>query len=214
MSNPAPNNSFSNNMLYQEHLNQLDTIFVDIQEKIETLDKTPETFKFQKLPLARVKKIMKADEDVKMISAEAPVLFAKACEMFIIELTHRSYFHTVENKRKTLQRSDIAQTIASTDIYDFLQDIIPKEELKEAQNNNKKAQEELNLRPPTSTTAPAPTPAPHDLAQAMIPPSPMADPDIKLDGIETPQQKTLQMFSETDPANINQNEPNNEDKLE
>lgn len=174
----------------------------------------PETFKFQKLPLARVKKIMKADEDVKMISAEAPVLFAKACEMFIIELTHRSYFHTVENKRKTLQRSDIAQTIASTDIYDFLQDIIPKEELKEAQNNNKKAQEELNLNPPTSTTAPAPTPAPHDLAQAMIPPSPMVDPDIKLEGIDTPQQKTLQIFSETDPANINQGEPKNEVKQE
>lgn len=38
----------------------------------------PDTFKYQKLPLARVKKIMKADEDVKMISAEAPVLFAKA----------------------------------------------------------------------------------------------------------------------------------------
>ena len=63
---------------------------------------------------------MKADEDVRMISAEAPVLFAKACEMFIIELTHRSYWFTQQNKRKTLQRSDIAQTIASTDIYYFL----------------------------------------------------------------------------------------------
>ena len=51
---------------------------------------------------------MKADEDVRMISAEAPVLFAKACEMFIIELTHRSYWFTQQNKRKTLQRSDIA----------------------------------------------------------------------------------------------------------
>ena len=38
-----------------------------------------------------------------MISAEAPVLFAKACEMFIIELTHRAYYYTKENKRKTLQ---------------------------------------------------------------------------------------------------------------
>ena len=28
-----------------------------------------------------------SDEDVRMISAEAPVLFAKACEMFILELT-------------------------------------------------------------------------------------------------------------------------------
>lgn len=77
---------------------------------------------------------MKADEDVRMISAEAPVLFAKACEMFIVELTHWAYFHTLEAKWKTLQRSDIAKTIATTDIYDFLQDIVPKEELLEAQN--------------------------------------------------------------------------------
>ena len=75
---------------------------------------------------------MKADEDVRMISAEAPVLFAKACEMFIIELTHRAYYHTLQSKRKTLQRSDIAKTIATTDIYDFLQDLVPKEELNEA----------------------------------------------------------------------------------
>ena len=41
------------------------------------------------LPLARIKRIMKSDEDVRMISAEAPVLFAKACEMFILEMTQR-----------------------------------------------------------------------------------------------------------------------------
>lgn len=54
------------------------------------------------LPLARVKKIMKSDEDVRMISAEAPVLFSKACELFIIELTHRSWIHAIENRRRTL----------------------------------------------------------------------------------------------------------------
>jgi len=43
------------------------------------------------LPLARIKRIMKSDEDVRMISAEAPVLFAKACEIFILELTLRSW---------------------------------------------------------------------------------------------------------------------------
>ena len=37
---------------------------------------------------------MKLDEDVKMISAEAPVLFAKATEMFIHELTMRAWIHT------------------------------------------------------------------------------------------------------------------------
>ena len=50
--------------------------------------------KRQELPLARIKKIMKLDEDVKMISAEAPVLFGKACEMFIHELTMRAWIHT------------------------------------------------------------------------------------------------------------------------
>lgn len=38
-----------------------------------------------------------------MISAEAPVLFAKACEIFILELTLRAWIHTEENKRRTLQ---------------------------------------------------------------------------------------------------------------
>ena len=67
--------------------------------------------KHQELPLARIKKIMKLDEDVKMISAEAPVLFAKAAEMFITELTMRAWIHTEDNKRRTLQRNDIAMAI-------------------------------------------------------------------------------------------------------
>jgi len=37
-----------------------------------------------------------------MISAEAPMLFAKACEIFIIELTYRAWIHTEESKRRTL----------------------------------------------------------------------------------------------------------------
>lgn len=59
--------------------------------------------KNQVLPLARIKKIMKLDEEVKMISAEAPMLFAKAAEIFIHELTLRAWVHTEDNKRRTLQ---------------------------------------------------------------------------------------------------------------
>lgn len=88
-------------------------------------------FKNHQLPLARIKKIMKADEDVRMISAEAPVVFSKACEMFILELTLRSWIHTEENKRRTLQKNDIAGAITRTDIFDFLVDIVPRDELKE-----------------------------------------------------------------------------------
>jgi hypothetical protein len=38
--------------------------------------------------------------------------------------------HAEENKRRTLQRSDIAAAIAKTDMFDFLIDIVPREEYK------------------------------------------------------------------------------------
>ncbi|EDW72184.2 uncharacterized protein Dwil_GK10349 [Drosophila willistoni] len=86
--------------------------------------------KHQVLPLARIKKIMKLDENAKMIAGEAPLLFAKACEYFIQELTMRAWVHTEESRRRTLQRSDIAQAIANYDQFDFLIDIVPREEIK------------------------------------------------------------------------------------
>lgn len=93
---------------------------------------TNNDFKNQELPLARIKKIMKLDEDVKMISAEAPVLFAKAAEIFISELSIRAWIHTEDNKRRTLQRNDIAMAISKFDQFDFLIDIVPRDELKPA----------------------------------------------------------------------------------
>ena len=71
---------------------------LQVTEEIRTMSISD--LKRQELPLARIKKIMKLDEDVKMISAEAPVLFGKACEMFIHELTMRAWVHTEDNKRR------------------------------------------------------------------------------------------------------------------
>ena len=118
---PAPLQELS----MQEHLVMLDKLILAQKDEIERM--SLEDMKNHQLPLARVKKIMKSDEDVRMISAEAPALFAKACEMFIIELTHRSWLYTEGNRRRTLQRSDIATAIAHTDIFDFLIDIVPRE---------------------------------------------------------------------------------------
>lgn len=91
---------------------------------------TMSDLKHQELPLARIKKIMKLDDDVKMISAEAPVLFAKAAEIFIHELTMRAWIHTEDNKRRTLQRNDIAMAITKYDQFDFLIDIVPRDDIK------------------------------------------------------------------------------------
>lgn len=98
------------------------------QNTINSIEHDDHEFKIHQLPLARIKKVMKADEDVKMISAEAPILFAKGCDIFITELTMRAWIHAEENKRRTLQRSDIASALQKSDMFDFLIDIVPREE--------------------------------------------------------------------------------------
>ncbi|ONK79319.1 uncharacterized protein A4U43_C01F5160 [Asparagus officinalis] len=111
----------------QQQTQQLQLFWADQHREIEqTTD-----FKNHNLPLARIKKIMKADEDVRMIAAEAPVVFARACEMFILEITHRGWAHAEENKRRTLQKNDIAAAITRTEVFDFLVDIVPREEGKD-----------------------------------------------------------------------------------
>jgi len=57
-------------------------------------------------------------------------VFAKACEIFILELTLRAWMHTDECKRRTLQRNDVAVAISRSDTFDFLIDIVPREESK------------------------------------------------------------------------------------
>ena len=97
-----------------------------------------------------------------MISAEAPILFAKVAEAFIYEVTLRAWEHTEENKRRTLQvgtydlsnfpsalpqhlpthqrehlpfprkRTDVTRAIGKSDLFDFLIDLIPREDSKPA----------------------------------------------------------------------------------
>lgn len=111
----------------QQQQNQLQVFWQQQMQEVETAS----DFNNHMLPLARIKKIMKSDEEVRMIASESPVVFAKACEMFILELTLRSWSHAEENKRRTLQRNDIAAAITKTDIFDFLVDIVPRDDLKE-----------------------------------------------------------------------------------
>ncbi|KAK3673591.1 Transcriptional activator hap5 [Recurvomyces mirabilis] len=98
------------------------------QNQVTKLETEEHDYKIHQLPLARIKKVMKADPEVKMISAEAPILFAKGCDIFITELTMRAWIHAEENKRRTLQRSDIASALAKSDMFDFLIDIVPRED--------------------------------------------------------------------------------------
>eukprot|EP01122_Echinamoeba_exundans_P009877 TRINITY_DN3553_c0_g1_i1.p1 TRINITY_DN3553_c0_g1~~TRINITY_DN3553_c0_g1_i1.p1 ORF type:complete len:446 (-),score=110.27 TRINITY_DN3553_c0_g1_i1:141-1478(-) len=79
-------------------------------------------------PLARIRKIMKSDEDVRLIKPEVLELFDKACEYFIRELTAMAWRRVESEKRKTIQKADIEAAICDDSIYDFLIDIVPRPE--------------------------------------------------------------------------------------
>lgn len=106
--------------------NQLDAFW--LKEKTVSERTSKDTYRKHAMPLARIKKVMKLDEDVQMISRDAPVILSRAVEMMISELTMRSWTNTDECKRRTLQRCDIATAIAKAEIFDCLIDIVPREE--------------------------------------------------------------------------------------
>jgi nuclear transcription factor Y, gamma len=121
---PQPN---SNSPQFLAQLNgSLNQFWQQAYTEIQALqNQTEHDFKnHNDLPLARIKRIMKSDEDVRMISAEAPVLFAKACELFILDLSIRSWNYSQLHKRRTLQKEDVKEAIQKTDIFDFLVDVI------------------------------------------------------------------------------------------
>ncbi|XP_051198396.1 nuclear transcription factor Y subunit C-4-like [Lolium perenne] len=131
---PLPSNpaqvSAENQLLYeksQQFQQQLQQVWAKRLSEIEQ----DSDFVNHTMPLASIKEIMKADEDVCIIPDDVELVFSKLCEMFVLELTLRSWMHAEENKRRTLQKNDISAAIARTDIYDFLVDIIPRDEMKE-----------------------------------------------------------------------------------
>ncbi|KAJ0043613.1 hypothetical protein Pint_18704 [Pistacia integerrima] len=97
------------------------------------------------LPLARIKRIMKSNRDVKMISADTPIVFSKACELFILELTLRAWLQTEQCKRRTLQRFDIGRALRSDELLEFLVDFVPFDYNKGS--DSEKSSEEIEIHP-------------------------------------------------------------------
>ncbi|KAJ1987270.1 hypothetical protein GGI26_006064 [Coemansia sp. RSA 1358] len=123
-----PVNFSSGQINSPEALQQFQTSFW--KAHMASIEDNMPDFKTHLLPLARIKKVMKSDPDVKiqMISAEAPILFSKACEIFITEITQRAWMNAEENKRRTLQRQDVSFAAQRSEMFDFLIDVVPREE--------------------------------------------------------------------------------------
>jgi histone H3/H4 len=79
-------------------------------------------------PLARVKKTMKYDEEVKTVSKDALVTVTKALELFVGKLALKSASTAALRGGRTIQLNDVLHTIHHTgnDQFDFLQYDFPK----------------------------------------------------------------------------------------
>ncbi|KAM0676951.1 hypothetical protein BDAP_002544 [Binucleata daphniae] len=84
------------------------------------------------LPLARIKRLMKVEEEVKMVANDVPILFSKVTEKFVEELTLRAWYNTEHNRRRILQRNDISAAAKTSDVFDFLIYVVPKAKFENA----------------------------------------------------------------------------------
>ncbi|KAJ9623074.1 hypothetical protein H2203_006006 [Taxawa tesnikishii (nom. ined.)] len=80
------------------------------------------------LPVARVQKIIHADEDIANCSKNAAFVITAATEMFIrylVEQTHNQV-KSERKPRRTIQYKDIANAVARVDNLEFLADVVPR----------------------------------------------------------------------------------------
>lgn len=81
----------------------------------------PSAARLAKLPLTRVKALVKADPDVSLASQEAVFVLARAAELFVETIAKDAFVYAQQGKRKTLQRKDLDNAIEAMDEFAFLE---------------------------------------------------------------------------------------------
>ncbi|XP_054260362.1 DNA polymerase epsilon subunit 4 [Macrosteles quadrilineatus] len=74
-----------------------------------------------KLPMSRIKHIMKMDPEVSLASQDAVFLISKATELFIQTLAKEAQSFTAQSKKKTIQKKDVESAVASVESLVFLE---------------------------------------------------------------------------------------------
>ena len=77
-------------------------------------------------PAAKIKAIMKADDEVAMISSDAVLAMSAATELFLQELAEAAWKHTSRDSRKTILYKDVANAVESSIEFEFLSDVMKR----------------------------------------------------------------------------------------
>ncbi|PLW23590.1 hypothetical protein PCASD_11393 [Puccinia coronata f. sp. avenae] len=79
-----------------------------------------------RFPVARIKKIMQADEDVGKVAQATPLLVSKAVELFMQSLVEAAVLEAERRGSRKVQAYHLKQAIQITPAFDFLKDIVAK----------------------------------------------------------------------------------------
>jgi DNA polymerase epsilon subunit 4 len=71
-------------------------------------------------PIARVKRIIKSDKDLEMMSAEATFLISVATEYFVKHFMEEGYTKARLEKRRIINYKDMANVVSRAEEFDFL----------------------------------------------------------------------------------------------
>ncbi|XP_023028817.1 DNA polymerase epsilon subunit 4 [Leptinotarsa decemlineata] len=114
--------------------NDIENINVDVEHLDESSPEkeTPTSLKenpspkhkFLRLPLARVKAMMKMDPNCTVISQDSVFLVTKATEMFIEYLAKEAAKPVITGKRKTMMKKDVDSAIGAIPHLCFLEGAI------------------------------------------------------------------------------------------
>lgn len=77
-------------------------------------------------PVARIKRIMQADDDVGKVAQVTPVVVSKALELFMISLVTRAAAEAKARNSKRVGAVHLKQAIVKNEQFDFLDDIVSK----------------------------------------------------------------------------------------
>ncbi|KAI8468770.1 MAG: hypothetical protein J3K34DRAFT_426188 [Monoraphidium minutum] len=78
------------------------------------------------LPLSRVKKLIRAEADCKVVGNEATFLIGRAAELVLEEMVAKAHASMSRDGRKSLLYKDIANAVESWEALDFLADVVPQ----------------------------------------------------------------------------------------
>ncbi|KAI5293575.1 hypothetical protein KEM52_005416, partial [Ascosphaera acerosa] len=79
-----------------------------------------------KFPVARIKRIMQADEDVGKVAQATPVAVSKALELFMMTLVTKAAAEAAQRNSKRVTAGHLKAAVQRDEVFDFLADIIKK----------------------------------------------------------------------------------------